>query len=311
MSSEEKKDVEAEPAHVGPLGAIASHGAGDLRAALVTAFRDAIADARAAAALPKVEDAVHECRKALRRARATARLVATSLGRDDRRDLRRALRDARRLLSTARDVAVLPGALAALDVGEELHGAVVAIVSAGRAAAPPSDETRKLVEEAATRVAPLADVMAAALPAELDWDDLADGLATTYKAARRAVRTARRSHSSFHTVRRRSKELAAQLELLAGGTDGKTAALRKQLADLGDELGDTVDEIMLRDFVEANGADAALLDTIDAHLDRRMRSGRKAARGVFDRRARRFVRKVGKAVKKDHAPPEPPPASAN
>jgi CHAD domain-containing protein len=324
MSSEpekkavEVKDVAGEPEAGGPLGAVAGRSPGsDLRVALVAAFRDAIDDARASVTEKVVDDAVHECRKALRRARSTVRLVAGTLGRDDRRDLRRALRDARRLLSASRDVAALPGALAALDIEEPVHGAVVAIVSAGRAAAPPAEETRKLLDEAIARVATLPDMMAAALPAKLDWDDLADGLADTYRDARRAMKKARRSRSAFHAVKRRTKELASQLELLAGGLDGRTDALRKRFADLGDELGDTVDEIMLRSFVDDHSTDrsaddrASILDAIDAHLHARMGTGRKAARSLFERRPRRFAAKVGKALRRDHAPADvPAPAPA-
>jgi CHAD domain-containing protein len=305
MSNEETPV--AEPEKVGPLGAVAQSS--DLRLALLASFRRAIDDARAATAMTSVDAGVHDCRKALRRARAIVRLVANTLGRDDRRDLRRALRDARRLLSPSRDVAVLPGALAALDVGEEAHAAAVATVAAARATATPAEETRKLVAEAVAKVVPLADVMAAALPAALEWDDVADGLADTYRAGRRAMKKARRSHGAFHAVKRRAKELALQLELLAGAPDGKVDALGRRLSDLADELGDTVDEIMLRNYLAEHGADAAVLEAIDGQLDRRMATGRKSARALFDRRARRFTKKVQRAMRKDVAAVAPQPAN--
>src|SRR5438067_536784 len=123
MSTEPIKP-EQEP--VGPLGGIVRNT--DLRGTLVTAFRDALAAASKSATLPSVDDAVHECRKALRRARATVRLVADTLGRDDLRDLERAIRDARRMLSPVRDTAVAPNALAELTIDDELRSQATAIV---------------------------------------------------------------------------------------------------------------------------------------------------------------------------------------
>jgi hypothetical protein len=41
------------------------------------------------------------------------------------------------------------------------------------------------------------------------------------------------------------------------------------------------------------------------NLDRRIKAARKRARPLFERRARRFARKVRKALRRDHAPPAP------
>jgi inorganic triphosphatase YgiF len=296
--------IDIEPDAIGPLGAVTAHAGRDLRAALAAAFRDAIDDARRAQSETSVDAAVHECRKALRRARATLRLVAPALPRDDRRDLRRALRDARRLLSASRDVAVLPGAIAALSVDDDTRTAIAASLGAP----PPADETRALVQDAVARVTPLVEMLSVALPPILEWDDVAEGLADTYRAARRAA-DKRRSRAAFHAIRRRSKELSEQLEVLAGGTDGKTEALRKRFNELHEALTTGVDRIMLREHVGALAPEAdrdRLLAAIDADLADPLRAGRKAARDAFDRRTRRFVKKVGRAVRRDHAPPPPP-----
>lgn len=305
MSTETEKEVDK----LGPLGA-PTVGNGkpfgkdaDLRASLVSAFRTAIADAQAASRRPAVDEAVHELRKALRRARATVRLIADTLARDDRRDLTRALVEARQLLSPSRDLAVVPVALAEVALEDEARTAALAIVTGARDAALSVDEVRSTLADAAARVAPLADVIAAALPATLDWDDLLDGLADTYRSARRDLKKARRSFTAFHRFRKRAKELTYQLELLSDGIDGRTAVLEHRLSALGDELGPAVDVIMLRGFLEAHAAPPELLEAVDGDLGARVKAARRHARDLFDRRPRKFARKVRRAVRRDHAPP--------
>jgi CHAD domain-containing protein len=305
MSTETEKEVDK----LGPLGA-PTVGNGkpfskdaDLRASLVSAFRTAIADAQAASRRPAVDEAVHELRKALRRARATVRLIADTLARDDRRDLTRALVEARQLLSASRDLAVVPVALTEVSLDDAARTAALAIVTGARDAALSVDEVRTTLADAAARVAPLADVMAAALPQSLDWGDLADGLADTYRGARKNLKKARRSRPAFHRFRKRAKELTYQLELLSDGIEGRTASLSHQLAALGDVLGSAVDVIMLRGFLEQHAAPPELLEAIDDDLDARIKAARKHARDLFDRRPRRFARRVRRAVRRDHAPP--------
>jgi CHAD domain-containing protein len=317
MSTETEKEHDK----LGPLGTPAAPGAAigqpfapnaDLRASLVAAFAGAIADAQAASRRPPpaaIDESVHELRKALRRARAIVDLVAGTLARDDRRDLSRALVEARRMLSASRDLAVVPVALTEVALDDAARAAALAIVTGARDAALSVDEVRQTLADAAARVAPLADVMAAALPAALDWDDLADGLADTYRSARRSLARARRSRRAFHRFRKRAKELTYQLELLADGIEGKTSALAHRLSDLGDELGPVVDVIMLRGFLEAHAAPAELLDAIDDDLDARIKASRGRAKDLFDRRARKFARKVRRAVRRDHEPPPPAPVA--
>lgn len=284
----------------------------DLRATLVAAFRDAIADAQDAAKLASTDEAVHELRKAVRRARATVDLVASTLSRDDRQDLRRALADTRRLLSSTRDLAVAPEALATVTLDDTARAAASAVITAARGAMLTDQETRELIEQAAARVAPLADVVAAALPSEVDWGDLSDGLAATYRRARRGLKDAKRSRKAFHGFRKRTKELTYQLELIAGGVDAQVEALRRPLVALGEELGAAVDLVMLRGFLSehagetpADGLSAAHA-AVSTELAARLKHARKAARPLFERRPRRFARKVRKAVRADHAPPAEP-----
>jgi CHAD domain-containing protein len=279
----------------------------DLRAAIVAAFRAAIADADTAVQIESIDEAIHELRKALRRARAIKSLVGATLAKDDRRDLRRALVETRKTLSTARDLTVLPHALEMVD--ESLRPRGAAVVELARTGAAPVEQVRETLAAAAARVTPLADMIAAALPAQLEWSDLEDGLAETYRRARDNLRTSKRSPAAFHRFRKRAKELSYQLELLADGIDGKVERLRRGLVELGDTLGDTVDVWLLREVAGTHAPDDAdLLGALDEDLRDRIKLARRQAKAVFDRRARKFARKVRRAVRADHAPeavPEP------
>lgn len=287
----------------------------DLRATLVDAFRGAIADAQEASKIASIDEAVHELRKALRRARAAVDLVAGTLSRDDRKDLRKALAAARQLLSATRDLAVAPGALASVTLDDAARATADAVLTQAKATRPADDELRTLVRDAAARVAPLADVMAAALPKQVDWADLSDGVETTYQRARRGLRRAKRSTSAFHAFRKRAKELTYQLELLADGVDGRVEALRKPLVELADDLGATVDVLMLRGFLEDHAGEtpadalAPVFDAVDAELAGRIKDARRKARPLFERRARRFARKTRKAARRDHAPVKAAPTA--
>lgn len=305
-------EVEAEDDKLGPVPG--TRLVTDLRATLVDAFRAAIGDAQDAARLPSTDEAVHELRKALRRARATVDLVAPSLSRDDRKDLRNALADSRRTLSSTRDLAVAPTALSSLTLDEPVRATADGVIAAARNATLTDAEVRRMVQDAAERVAPLADAMAAALPAEVGWSDLREGLADTYRNARSELARAKKSRNAFHAFRKRTKELTYQLELLAGGVDGKTEAIRKSLVEHGEQLGAAVDVLMLRSFLEDHAgptpaeAMAPIYDAIDADLAVRLKAARKAARPLFERRPRKFARKIRKAVRRDHAPPAADPA---
>jgi CHAD domain-containing protein len=311
MSTETEKETDKlGPLSAPPVAAGLPLGDAALRRAVVSAFRDAITAAEAATREPDVDDAVHEVRKALRRARATAHLVADCLPKDDRRDITRALGDARGKLSATRDLSVAPAALAAIELDDASRAAADAVVAHAQTTRAPSDDLRAAIADAVAAVKPLPDVMAAALPEATDFSVVRDGLAETYRRARKSLKKARRSRASFHDFRKRTKELTYQLELLAAGVDGHVEALRRELADLGDDASAVVDAIMLRDFLEAHAPEGdarpegltPLLDAIDEHLDDKIRSARKGARDVFDRRARKWAKKVGKAVRRDHVP---------
>src|SRR5690606_38328249 len=130
----------AEDDKLGPFGgkrSLLDDGA-ELRRTLVAEFAATAQAARDASARvdARPEAAVHELRQALRRGRAVRALVAPALPRSEHRAILRALRDARRALGTARDQAVVPDALSAVELDEVDRATAESIVSSIGAAAP-------------------------------------------------------------------------------------------------------------------------------------------------------------------------------
>ena len=177
-------------------------------------------------------------------------------------------------------------------------------------AMPALAEIKQLLAESAARAAAQAEALQAALPHDLEWDTVSDGVRTTYGEARRACRAAKRSRSWFHTWRRRSKELVYQLELIAHHAGPRLTALHDEVSSATDVLGPAVDLIMVRDFVVTYGQGVApealghLRETIDHQLDERMKSARKTARDAFGQKARKLAKRLTKSVRRDLAPPD-------
>ncbi|HTJ46635.1 MAG TPA: CHAD domain-containing protein [Kofleriaceae bacterium] len=306
--------VAAYPEHdkLGPLAHGGQWGDADRRAAVIAAMRQALADGRAAAQRAQANpgEAVHGVRKALRRARALVELIAGALPGRERDDLIDSIRIARRSLSSARDLDVAPAVLAQLELGDADKVAASAIIAALREASPPPADASKAVAEAVERLAHVADALDAALPPALDDASFAEGLAATYKRARRARRGAKKSRRRMHTFRRRTKELTHQLALITAGSGEGTRNLVDPIDELSKSLGDVVDLILVRDLTRAHiesapaGFDgASLLAAIDAKYDELASAVRKSGKELFDRTGKRFAKKVRRTMAKDREPP--------
>jgi CHAD domain-containing protein len=304
--------AESESDKLGPLGTKRSlvDDEVELRRTLVAEFQ-ATADAArdAAGSVDKnPASAVHEYRKALRRARAVLALVARALPRSERRALLRALREARRALGSARDQAVVPETMAAVELDEVDRSTAGSILSATDHAVPPLAEIKQLLAEGAARTAAQVEALEAALPQTLAWSVVERGVRDTYDAARRARRAAKRSKRAFHSWRRRSKELTYQLELLAGYAGARTSELHRDLEHVTDTQGPAVDLLMLRDLVRTHASGIApeaidrLTTTLEAQLDDLVADSRRAGRDMFKREPGKFARRVTKAVRRDATP---------
>ena len=299
---------------LGPLGAKTSpiQDAGALRNALVRAFEAAAQDARDAVAAvdQSAPAAVHASRKALRRARAILGLVNRALPKSERRAVKGALQEARRALSTVRDHAVAPETLATLPLSDEDRATANRVLATAAEAMPATAEIKQLLAESAARAAAQAEALQAALPHEVAWDVVADGVRDTYAEARHALRAAKRSKAWFHTWRRRSKELVYQLELIAQHAGPRLAAIHSEMCGVTDTLGPAVDLIMVRDFISTYEqglppeAVSHLRDSIDSHLGELMKTARKAGRDAFHLKPKKLEKRITKSVRRDLAPPD-------
>ena len=297
---------------LGPLGTKISalFDPVDLRKALLREFHSAVQDAKDAAATVDESSAkaVHDSRKALRRARAVLKMIAGALPKSERKAVGRALQESRRSLSPIRDHAVAPETLGQLPLGEQDRAAAKRILDTAAETLPTVAEIKQLLGEGAARAAAQAEALEASLPPELSWDVVVEGIQEVYADARRARRSAKDSKQWFHTWRRRCKELAYQLELIAGHAGARLAAIQSELAGVTDNLGPAVDLVMVREFVatygQALGEDELdhLKAAIDAQLEDLMSETRKLARDTFSQKPRRFAKRLTKAVRRDLTP---------
>ncbi|MFT3696622.1 MAG: CHAD domain-containing protein [Kofleriaceae bacterium] len=304
----------AEDDKLGPLGAKTSvlENEQELRRALVAEF-SATADAAREAA-GKVDSnlntAVHDYRKALRRARAVLSLVERALPKSERRAVKRALQEARRAVGDARDHAVAPDVLANLQLDEVAREAANAVIANAKAAMPAQAELKQLLAEGAARAAAQVEALEAALPTEISFDDAAKGIRDVYDQAVSARKAAKRSKRSFHTWRRRAKELTYQLDVVAKFAAGHVAELAHEIEGVTDTASPAVDLIMVRDFIRTYGQGISpeafdkLVSAIEAQLDDLMRDSRSAGKAVFGKSAKKFGRRLTKAVHKDLEPPQ-------
>lgn len=282
----------------------------DLRKTLLREFQAAVSDAKSAAA--SVDDspakAVHDARKALRRARSVLAMVAGDLPKSERKAVGRALQESRRALSMIRDHAVAPTALGLLPLGDEDRAAAKRVLDNAAEALPAVTDIKQLLGESAARAAAQAEALEASLPPELSWDTVVDGISEIYGEARSARRAAKHSKQWFHAWRRRSKELAYQLQLVAGHAGARVAAMQSEIDGVSDTLGPAVDLVMVREFVSTYGQGLGddeidhLKTAVDAQLDDLMAQTRKAARDTFSQKPRRFAKRLTKAVRRDLTP---------
>jgi CHAD domain-containing protein len=299
---------------LGPLGARVSAlwDPTDLRKMLVREFNAAVTKAKEAASSVEQSPtiAVHEARKALRRARAVLMMVSPALPKGERRAVRAALQESRRSLSAARDHAVAPETLASIVLSDEDRAIAKRVLDNAAEALPPTQELKQLLAEAATRAAAQAEALEAALPQELAWKVVIDGVKDVYAEARKARRRGKKSKAWFHTWRRRSKELVYQLELVAEHAGQRMNAIHDEIEGIANTQSPAVDLIMLRDFVNTYGQGIApeavdhLRDSIDSAVDELMTTARDAGRDAYSQRPRKFAKRLAKAVKRDLTPPD-------
>lgn len=289
------------------LAPVASGWDGDPRAIVVNAFQAAVTDAEVAASAGAEDQdgAVHEYRKALRRARAILALVRPVLARDTHDAVRDELRSARREVSAARDHTVAATALAQLALESQEREGADFLLTTLRTEEPTSEDVCAHLQEGAHRARLQCATLEAALPGEVSMETIARGLARTYRQARTARRGAKRSRRAFHRWRRRTKELDAQLALLAAHAGERTESIRQAYSDLSNVLGPIADLIMLRTLsaeYRARHSDAPFADLEDALgglASVQIRAARKLARPLFAPRPAKLTKMITRALRRD------------
>jgi CHAD domain-containing protein len=298
---------------LGPIGPPASLWESNARDLVLTAFRAATADATEAAgkAAADLGTAVHELRKALRRAGAMLALVRPALRKDEHAAIRNELRTARRAVSAARDHTVAEESLAGLDLEAEAREVAQLLLEALRGGDLDSQAIAAQIAAGAEQARLQVEALDAALPEEVKWQVIVRGLAQTYREARSARKDAKRSRAAFHRWRRRTKELDAQLSLLAEHAGERTAALQHSYEEISDLLGPIADLLMLRELIDAHGKAWSrerfdvLADALEDLTAARIREARKQTKELFEPRPKELSRRIGKALRKDAHPPAP------
>jgi CHAD domain-containing protein len=324
--------MKVENERVTPSGRLALPADGSLRTGLVAAFAGILAYAAAQtgadpagapgadpggapgaepAGAPGAEPAgaLHEYRKSVRRARALLRLMEGVVGVDAYDRLTTTLREVHRASSGLRDRQVLLDVMQGAGPCASDAGAVVAAslgAAMGGEAAPSAAEVAEVIAAGSARLAPLPELLAGAMPRKVSWDAVADGLARTFRRARRRLHAVELhgDDESLHGLRKRTKELNYQVELFAE-LGGRARKQRKQLAELCDELGQLADLIVLRGYAETHlasaGEQARVIAAIAGERASQLGHALEHAGEVLDRRPRSFARKIVRVARKRRA----------
>lgn len=269
----------------------------------------------AAAADPalSLEERVHELRSRLKKARAVVRLVQARGGGQARRARRddRWMRDVGRRLAPAREALVLPLTLRSVrvtsrksDEGDDLVHLLRAAEEAAR---------RRLSHATEARIAGTVDRVTTALrghrsrlaqgllshPRRI----LLGGVVASYRDARRGLAglPVEPSPEPLHRWRTQIKRLGYQLRLLRRAAPATWRALGAPLEQLGDELGEAHDLVVLESWIAAAApisgpaARARLTAAITRARHQRERDARAAGKKLLKAKPRELEQKLKRA----------------
>lgn len=244
--------------------------------------------------------AIHEARKALKKARALLRLVSRDFDRQQLEKEKALFRDAAAHLSPLRDAYVR---LKTVDTLLE-KGVVVPeeFIPLRRTLARQARRLDARIEGPKRRAIELLSV-ARKRVSSWPMDDLDEGrlwgeIRRTYRKGRRALAAYRKALTpeTFHTWRKRVKDLWYQLRLMRRRLPGGVRKKIKRLNEIGRLAGDAHDLSMLRDSLKsaaAPGAQTALLaGEIDALLPEFCRAAVKQGERFYKEKPSAFARRL-------------------
>lgn len=244
--------------------------------------------------------AVHDVRRCLKRLRALLRLIRPGL--EDDVYLREAKRlvDTGRLLAGARDGHVM---LQTLRVLEARHGALPEDGNARLAdalaaldmAAP--DKVLAARNRAVKRLAGTRKFLAGPLLDTVEVRHVFDGMAKTYKKARRARRVCQRqpADESFHDWRKSAQQHWRHMQLLTRGWPEEFAARADEAKELSQLLGEDHDLSVLASFARAHAQD--LPETAVAALQTQCSTSQQELRRLAELRGNRLFAETSKALR--------------
>ncbi|HWN70100.1 MAG TPA: CHAD domain-containing protein, partial [Haliangium sp.] len=207
--------VEVENRGAGRPGRLELPAEGSLREGLLAAFAGILAHACQQDVHVDPTTALHEFRKSVRRARALLVLMEGFVGVDAHDELSATLRTVHRSTSELRDRQVVRDVLH----GEEPEqGSVSALarsldLSMPGAVAPDVAAIAEVMQSGCSSLADLPRRLAGAMPRRVRWDAVADGLARSFRRARRRLRAVEQhgDDEAVHGLRKRIKELDYQV----------------------------------------------------------------------------------------------------
>lgn len=249
------------------------------------------------------ERAVHEYRKSIRRARALLRMLQVELG-QDYKELNGQLRELVKRTSGLRDLDVLDATLLALPEANKPketrdREAILALIHDAKSKRQAID-IPALLQDDTDILQTMRFDLTQALPDDYGWPQLGQGMAATYKRAKRALNEAKHSadDDDIHDWRKRVKELRYQLELLSSRLDhAHIQGLHDRMDKLAEALGEVTDLIVLRDFVldhqdELKKNPRRLLKTICALIEDKFYGCVADFSDLFDEGSKTFSRQL-------------------
>ncbi len=204
----------------------------------------------------KVEEAIHEARKAIKRLRALLRLVRPELGSWFRKD-NAALRDVGRSLSDLRDSSIVLETFDALSDVEPERQSLQSVrtgLQERRQVKEAKIDTGQTLQKAADGLHAVAQHIDE-WPLQSDgFEAIAEGLEGEYQGGRKAMLQALRKDDSliFHEWRKRAKCQLFHMRLLKNVLSNESRQQEEKLHQLESALGDDHNLLILRQHLDAH-----------------------------------------------------------
>jgi CHAD domain-containing protein len=249
---------------------------------------------------PFADEALHQVRKDVKRARAALRLLRGAVPEAAYQQENARLRDAARPLARARDVKAMLDTIGSLLASRKMQPHRSALRRLRGELRREHAERRKHL-----RGGPAAREIAASLEQSktrirrwrLPRDDgpiLRDGLRRVYRKGRRALKTARKTHSdpALHESRKQVKYLQAAMQTLAEARARRVQKAEKRAGKVAKRLGDDHDLAVLSATIRQRGGDRSLLEALRQKRRKLQKKAITPARRLYERKPKAFVAEV-------------------